>query len=258
MKPETGKTRAQPLLGTFVEITLDTGAPDSLFLMAFTRMRVLERVFNFHDPESELSGLNRSAGHFAHACSAEMFSLLGICAELVEASGGLFDPSVPASLPSRSWGDVMLAQGRARLSAGTQLNLNGVAKGFIVDQACELLMREGAGSALVNAGGDLRREGKGEALVWVRDPANPGALRNFGTLQSGAVATSAGYFLPSASEPSPYVDPRNGKFLGEIPSITIAAPFCVHADALTKLAMLGGACHAALSRFGAQALILAA
>lgn len=251
------KTRSRPLLGTFVEITLDRNAPDSLFLTVFSRMRALERVFNFHDPESELSRLNRSAGEHAHRCSPEMLALLKICAELHEASGGLFDPTVNAATPARqgrSFADLLLTGDRARLSAGTALNLNGVAKGYIVDRACELLLEGGAETVLVNAGGDLRREGAGETPIWVRDAGSPGDLRNLGSLRSGAVATSAGYFL-SGEAALPYIDPRTGNSLPAIPSVTVAAPYCVYADALTKLVLLGGDRHAALARFGAEAYI---
>lgn len=254
---ETLKSRAQPLLGTFVEISLRSSAPDSLFAEAFAELRALERVFNFHDPESELSRLNRSAGEHAHRCSPEMLALLRACADLYAASEGLFDPAAPASQRGRTFGDVMLDGDRARLSAGTALNFNGIAKGFLVDRACELLVGRGVGTVLVNAGGDLRREGEGESPIWVRDPASPGSLRHLGLLRSGAVATSAGYFL--SAEPSlPYIDPRSGRALPGMPSVTVSAPLCVHADALTKLVLLAGAGHGALARFHAEALVLAA
>jgi len=251
------KIRATPLLGTFVEITLDRNAPESLFPSVFSRMRALERIFNFHDPESELSRLNRSAGEHAHRCSLEMLALLRICIELYEASGGLFDPAVRAGAVShqrRSLADLILTGDRARISAGTVLNLNGVAKGYIVDRACEMLLEGGAASVLVNAGGDLRREGAGETPIWVRNPSSPGELRNLGLLRSGSVATSAGYFFAEGAE-LPYVDPRSGRSLTQIPSVTVAAPHCVYADALTKIVLLGGDHHAALDRFGAQAFV---
>jgi thiamine biosynthesis lipoprotein len=250
------KTRAQPLIGTFVEITVDAFVPDSLFTGVFAELRALERVFNFHDPESELSLLNRSAGELSHRCSPEMLALLRVCADLFEVSGGLFDPTVNAGSAggSRSFADLILDGDRARLSAGAALNLNGVAKGFLVDLACDFLLARGAVTVLVNAGGDLRREGIGETPIWVRDPANPGKLRNLGSLSSGAVATSAGYFLADETQ-LPYVDPRSGLNLREIPSVTVAAPLCVHADALTKLVLLGGDRHEALARFGAEALV---
>ncbi|MGZ3652405.1 MAG: FAD:protein FMN transferase [Bdellovibrionota bacterium] len=252
---ETLKTRAQPLLGTFVEISLDGQSPDALFGEAFARLRSLERLFNYHDPESELSCLNRSAGEHSHPCSPEMFTLLRICGELFEATGGLFDPTVNASAPGRSFRDLIFQEdGRVRLSAGTALNLNGVAKGFLVDRVCEFLLEAGARSVVVNAGGDLRREGEGETPVWVRDPSSPGELKNFGSLRSGAVATSAGYFLADAAV-LPYVDPRNGQHLTAMPSVTVAAPYCVHADALTKLALLAGESHSALEHFGARAFL---
>jgi thiamine biosynthesis lipoprotein len=256
-EPVATSTRARPLLGTFVEITLDEGTAPTLFAEAFAELRALERIFNFHDPESELSRLNRSAGEHAHSCSPEMLSLLETCAALHEASEGLFDPVLHASHKGRSFRDVLLGGGRARLSAGTALNLNGIAKGFLVDRACQFLLARGARTVLVNAGGDLRREGPGESGVWVRDPGSPGNLRSLGALSSGAIATSAGYFFAQTSD-LPYFDPRNGSALARIPSVTVVAPFCVHADALTKLVLLAGENHPALAKFGARAFVVAA
>jgi FAD:protein FMN transferase len=251
------RRRVSPLLGTFVEISLDGECPDSFFAAAFAELRALERVFNFHDPESELSRMNRSAGESTHHCSPEMRRLLAECEALFAASEGLFDPAAPASLPGRSFRDVLIDGDRARLSAGTTLNFNGVAKGFLVDVACDLLLARGARTVVVNAGGDLRREGDGVTPVWVRDPASPGTMVPFGELKSGAVATSAGYFLEDAPQ-LPYVDPRSGRAADAMPSVTVAAPLCVHADALTKLALFGGAEHSALERFGARAFVLSA
>jgi thiamine biosynthesis lipoprotein len=253
--PAKGKTRSRPLLGTFVEITLDDASPDALFHEAFTELQALEKIFNFHDPESELSRLNRGAGDTRHECSPVMRELLAECAALFGATGGLFDPTVHASEKGRSFHDVLLDGSGARLSRGTALNLNGVAKGFLVDRICDFLLARRARTVVVNAGGDLRREGDGETQVYVRDPANPGALRHFGELRAGAVATSAGYFL--ADQPAlPYVDPRSGARLEKIPSVTVAAPRCVHADALTKLVLLAGPAHAALDQFQARAFVI--
>ena len=60
--------RCQPLLGTFVEITLSGAAPEARLHQhagkAFEMIRCVQRMMSFHDPDSDISRLNR-CGHLA-------------------------------------------------------------------------------------------------------------------------------------------------------------------------------------------------
>jgi thiamine biosynthesis lipoprotein len=99
----------------------------------------------------------------------------------------------------------------------------------------------------VNAGGDLRAFGDVDAPVQLRDEAS-GGVRTFATLRDGAFATSC--FGP---------DSRSALAGGRRPArepahVSVAAPLCLWADALTKLVALNGdAAHPLLGQYDAAA-----
>ena len=129
-------------------------------------------------PSSELSRLNAGAGEPVHV-SWEPFELLEACAAWRERTGGVFDPLVGTSL--RAWGYASSMRDRAPhaatspgdaaivgrveldpdcasvlVPAGAELDLGGIAKGWMADRAAALLrFAEPGGRILVDAGGDL-------------------------------------------------------------------------------------------------------
>ena len=135
------------------------------------------------------------------------------------------------------------------------LDLGGIAKGYAVDAALAVLRDAGLASARVNAGGDLARFGDAAAPVQVRHPLVPTQMLHLAELQNGAVATSAGYYQHGAS---PLRHPGSGAELCRHDSISVLAPDCMTADALTKIVAAEPArAPALLARYRAQALRLA-
>jgi FAD:protein FMN transferase len=133
-----------------------------------------------------------------------------------------------------------------------RLDLGGIGKGHAVDCAVEALIAHGATSGWVNAGGDLRAFGEVAVPIRLRHEAE-GGVQPFATLRDGAFATSH-YGRGSRSHlfRSPQV--AIGKPGEHTAHISVAAPHCLWADALTKLVALGGdTAHPLLARFDAQA-----
>ncbi len=63
-----------------------------------------------------------------------------------------------------------------------RLDLGGIAKGYIVDQAMVWLNGRGLRDVLINAGGDIRASGTAESPPWrigVQDPFEKGRLLGF-------------------------------------------------------------------------------
>jgi thiamine biosynthesis lipoprotein len=160
------------------------------------------RLSRFRE-ESELSVLNRSAGHW-FAASPLLFSAVTVAVQSAEASSGRFDPTLlrhiqalgydrdfaeiaqrevgpvryehgmpPISL--ESWRDIQLdpAGRRICLPEHVRLDLGGIAKGWAADVALHRFCLPFLG-ALINVGGDLRACGgpsPGESWsVGIRDP----------------------------------------------------------------------------------------
>ena len=272
--------RARPLLGTFVEIAAGGIAAQRLpraIDRAFAAIERVQRLMSFHEKTSELARLNREACKHPVPVHAETYEVLRAATRIASATRGLFDCTIApflmgwGYLPSRgagachgsgTWKDIqLLPKRRVRFTQPLCLDLGGIAKGFAVDQAIAVLQAEGVPHGCVNAGGDLRVFGKRAHPVYVRAPADPGRLLPLGCVRDMAVATSAAYFSTRQRRNrsvSPLVHPiLREPFLGRW-SVSVLAPSCMMADALTKAVMFSASCPAAiLGQFQATAVILA-
>ena len=78
-----------------------------------------------------------------------------------------------------------------------QISLDGIAKGYIVDQAANLINLNRIKYALINAGGDVRViGGKSPNKAWkigIKDPLEKREYTEVFELNNGAVATSGNY-----------------------------------------------------------------
>src|SRR4051812_27096948 len=92
---------------------------------------------------------------------------------------------------SGSWRDIILeSAGRVRFRRPLLIDFGGIAKGFAVDRAVEILKRKRVMAAIVNAGGDLRVFGSASQLVHLRHPKQPNRAAGVERLRERAIATS--------------------------------------------------------------------
>ena len=266
--------RAQPWLGTLVEIA--TEGPDAVHLnaaiqRAFARIAAIHGAMSFHDASSELSRVNRHAARDWVALSGDLAQVFGSALEFAAASDGLFDPSVAPWLVATGhlprhphmpadvvpdWRAIELDGDRVRFARPLLVDFGGIAKGYAVDAALAVLRDAGMASARVNAGGDLARFGGSAEPVRVRHPAQPTLSLHLADLQHGAVATSAGYYQAEAAA-SPLRHPHTGGQLCRTLSVSVLAPTCLAADALTKIVAADPQrASALLGRHGAQAILI--
>jgi thiamine biosynthesis lipoprotein len=194
--------RARPLLGTFVEVEA-SGLAEPALEDAVERVH---RLMSFHDPESDISRLNRYAAFSPVAVDPWTAKVLHKARVLFEATDGLFDCAVGYEaiqrglLPSQDLRDVergtfsaveVLPDNRVRFSTQIALDFGGIAKGFAVDRAIAVLRAQGVGEALVNAGGDMRVMGGTAQPVYIRCPCANGHVVQAGLLRNAAIATSS-------------------------------------------------------------------
>ena len=199
--------RMRPLLGTFVEIGVDgcEASAQSAINDAFASIGVIEALMSFQNPDSEISRLNRYPGEW-QPLSRLSLRVLRLARAIGIASQNRFNCTVGGQLVS--WGalpdhgptarvdvgsplDIELRSGAARLRRAVRVTLDGIAKGFAVDRAIEVLQRRGVASGWVNAGGDLRVYG--DRALDVSRRGLDGTLEGLGCLRNGAVSTS---FVP--------------------------------------------------------------
>jgi thiamine biosynthesis lipoprotein len=278
-----GIRRARPLLGTFVEIAVDGqtfDAAEAAVEAAFAAVATVHHLMSFHEAASDVSRLNRGAASGAVRVHGWTYQVLEAARDLHRRSGGMFDISVapalqrlgllPGASPSQAEapGGVhdriqLLPENRVRFAdLSVRIDLGGVAKGFAVDRAVEVLRSHGIAEGLVNAGGDLRAFGPRCCAVDIRDPRQPDRPLYRVALRDAALASSAGRFDPACSRhafDSGVIDPLTAMPVRAIIGATACAPSCMIADALTKVIMNAGEGAAAiLEHYGANALFVSA
>jgi len=216
------------MLGTFVSIRVE-GEEDGHFLdAAFAEIALIDRLMSFHQPKSEVSGLNRG-GHLGpmpvHPHTA---SVLRLAREVAEISDGAFDIT-----RASHWREIEIDGDEVRFRRPLTIDLGGIAKGYAVDLAVAALRRGGARQGCVNAGGDLRLFGPSPEWVALRTDMPGSAELPAVLLSEGSLASSGG---------------ARGRFA------CVAAHNCGIADALTKVVLARGKrSDSTLRRFGAQA-----
>jgi thiamine biosynthesis lipoprotein len=258
--------RAQPLLGTFVEIAAAGAPPCALeraIDKAFRVVAQVHRLMSFHEPKSDVSRLNRQAFGRPLRVHAWTYKVLETALEIYRPSSGLFDITVapllqqhgllPGSMngrkPNMKWitgaAAVELLDGHCVRynDPRVRIDLGGIAKGFAVDRALAALREHDLVRGLVNAGGDLAAFGVEPELIHVRDPND--ARRSICQIEicNAALASSGRLIDPhklSNTGESAVVDPRNGRQVHAIAGATVRAPSCMVADALTKVVMITG------------------
>lgn len=272
--------RAQPWLGTLVGIEASGLAPPRLSRAIDRAFRAVARVhalMSFHEPDSELSRLNREAFTRPVPVSGHLWRVLRAACRLSALTDGRFDvtvastlvrwgylPRVPGSVEmTGDWRDIRFCPARAvRFDRPLLIDLGGIAKGYAVDLAITTLRRAAVPQACVNAGGDLRFYGREPRRIGARDPLDPAQIHLLPPMLQGAVATSCvadSRRRHGHTWRSPLVDPRSGRAHAAADSVTVLARSCLYADALTKpVAIDPAACGPVLRRLRAQALLLPA
>jgi FAD:protein FMN transferase len=234
----------------------------------------LRLVFSTFDPASEISWLNRVTGPVA--VSADMTAVLHeyeswrvrTHGALSGQVGGLVNVWTEAQTAGKAPTKGRLAQlaeqtcqpgweideanRTVRRLTDQPLNLNSVAKGFIIQKAVAAAITTAPSlrSVLLNIGGDMLGWVNGQNsrpgwLIAVQDPFHPAenappltALR----LANAAVATSGGYlrhYTIGAHQHAHLLDPRTGRPALGIASATVLAQTSVVANALaTSLCVL--------------------
>jgi FAD:protein FMN transferase len=226
----------------------------------------LSAILSGYDANSEFSRWQATSGTPVRV-SAELFLVLQVSGEWTARSGGTFDPRVealtrlwsrgakldrrPAAselaaaralLEQPAWRLDPIARTAARLS-DCPLSLNGIAKGYIVERACDRAFEQvpGVCGLLLNVGGDLRTRGDIDCSIGIAAPwADSESSEPLVVIEAAnrSVATSGRSqrgFLIGGQWYSHVLDPRSGLPVSRVGSATVVAAGGACADALAKV-----------------------
>ncbi len=262
------------VMGTAAWITihgLDESTAKEASEEAFRELHRIEAAMSNWKKESEISLLNRESDGRPYKISRELFHLLERSIYYSHLTAGAFDVTarplvqlwgfqggtahLPDSLEieqamSRVGYDEIMLDGESTsviMPPGMEIDLAGIAKGYGVDRAVQILRERGVESAMVNLGGNIYALGAppGEKgwSIGIRDPRGGRETAGSLLLSDEAVATSGNYENYVEIDGTIYghiIDPRVGRPVSHVLSVTVAAPTALEADALsTGLFVLG-------------------
>ena len=246
---------------------------DKAVAAAFNKIYDIERLMSDYDPNSQLSQVNARAFEQPVPVDAELFEVLTTAKLYSCMSDGAFDITIAPVV--RLWRKAKKdgtaptpeAIAKAKESVGYEnlildtekktvrftkegvlLDLGGIAKGYAIDKAIEILQDAGMKGAMVDIGGDMRCfgtpiNGKKSWLIGLQDPKNKDNILMKLKMDDMAVATSGDYqrfVMIDDQKHSHIINPATADSADDLSSVTIIAPAAMAADALaTAVSVLG-------------------
>lgn len=276
--------RSRPLLGTYVSIELQGLQEENILnqwiTSGFESIAQVDSLMSFHRLDSDLSRLNQAKPDEWVKLHPDTIVVLQICRELFIFSDGIFDIRCGQILVDQGILPKHINNHKTKIKISDQhvpfeidgnnvrksdswiFDLGGIAKGYAVDQAVAKIKNLSSDfqlSGVINAGGDLYAWGEKNVPIAAQILNGTNKWLKPFKISETAVATST-VRIQSLSEnlsKAAHIKMPEGKTYQDIKTITVLAPRCVWADALTKIVLLGSPDQAArcLSFYEAKAII---
>ncbi len=262
---------SRQMMGTLVNFTLlgpDQQSCQEALTKTIRRMENLAGILSRHDPNSDLSKLN-SQGTL-HNPPPALYEVISLSEKISNQTSGAFDITVlpliqlyqkgkkAGTLPDQKHIASTLGLVDYRQIShtpkiislkqkGMAITLDGIGKGYIVDEGVKTLHNLGFNNIYLEAGGDLKVSGKkANDRPWrigIRTP-RPQNSEKLTTidLHNMAIATSGDYLQYYSNDKKNHhiINPHTGFSPPELASSTITAPTVAQADGLATATMVLG------------------
>ena len=252
-----------------IVVYADDMAPPRLGVKAaFDEIDRIDRLMSHYKPDSELSRVNREAAKSPMEVEPELFDFIVECLRYSHESDGASDITVGPLM--KAWGffrgegrlpsEAELVEARSRVGyqhvklnrkektifldkVGVELDLGGIAKGYAVDRAIEVLKKHGISAALVSAGGSTistlgAPPGKAAWEVEIQDPLDQRKIATSVPLKNQTLSVSGGYgafFELAGARYSHIMDPRTGRPVQGVLSVAVITNDGMSGDALDNV-----------------------
>ncbi len=232
-------------------------------------MQRINQLMSSYIETSELSLINSKAATQPVIISDEMFDLLSLSLHFSNLTDGAFDityasvgylydfkeakrpeeQQITMLLDAINYRHVSLDKEQMTVffnHPNVKINLGGIAKGYAVDNAIEIVQALGIKHALVTAGGDTKLLGDRRGKPWIvgiRDPRNRDKQAVILPLYDTAMSTSGDYeryFEEDGIRYHHILSPKTGKSTDSVQSVSIIGPRSVYNDALSTAVFVMG------------------
>lgn len=262
-------------MGTDIELTASAeneAVARDAFDAVVSEFKRIEALMSEWREGSELFRINANAGLKPVLVSDELFNVIDAGQKVSVVSDGAFDitwaamrglwdfsgrdnkvpgdAEIKKRLPLVNYKDVQLDYDKKTVflkKKGMAIGLGGIAKGYAVDKAMEIVAKKGVRNAIIKAGGDMRVQGAEDRRPWkigIRDPRRKD--RNFATIEmtDASISTSGDYERFFEKDGVIYhhiMDPRTGYPARLAQSVTVTGPDTLTTDALSTAVFVLGA-----------------
>jgi len=234
----------------------------------FAEMERINALMSSYLDSSELSFINSNAAIDAVEISDELALLVERSLYFSEISKGAFDityasigyaydyrkrqqptdQSIAQKLPAIDYHHIELTGNKIRFNNNAvRIDLGGIAKGYAVDRAVDIIRQCGISKAMVSAGGDSRILGDRVGRPWIlgiQHPRDPDDIVLRLPLSDSAISTSGDYerfFIENGSRIHHIINPSTGRSAAASWSATVTGPDAMTTDALSTTIFVLGA-----------------
>jgi FAD:protein FMN transferase len=263
---------SRPMMGTEISVYLwhdDPVAGNEAVEAVFAEVARINQLMSTYIEDSRISQVNREAANGPVDAGAELTQLILRSLDMSRLTLGAFDitydsvgqyydfhehrrpdaATIEKELPLIDYRLVQADPVKNTVSfakQGVRINLGGIAKGYTVERAVELLRQRGVTNGIVTAGGDTRLLGDRRGQPWVvgiRDPRKEGEVAIRIPLVDEAISTSGDYeryFEEDGKRYHHIIQPATGEPANGVHSATIVGPDAVITDGLSTSVFIMG------------------
>lgn len=265
--------QSRQLMGTIIAITVvgepaDKAAPACND--ALDEIARLEALLSEWRPDSEISRINAAAGEHPVKVGKDTLAVVKAALDIARWSGGAFDltwaalrgmylfqpgqetvpelADVKKRLPLIDYRKVRIDERASTImlaKRGMALGTGGIAKGYALDRAGDILRNAGIPNFMIFGGGQIELSGTRSGRPWRVGVQHPRRDDYFGFVEatSGSVATAGDYehsFIKDGKRWHHIIDTKTGLPVEHTMSVTVIAESGLAADAVdTALFVLG-------------------
>lgn len=225
-------SRSFEMMGTRVTITVKDNDPGAHIEAAHKRLKDLEEKLNRFAPLSEINRINNLAGLAAAPVSSDTIRCVELAVRAARETSGAYDPTL------RDYRKIKIDRKNRTiklLSDQLQLNLDGIAKGFAVEEARQVLRKRGVKSAMIDMRSSIAVIG-GPSKIGIQHPRKKNELLDTLILKDGESLSTSGDYEQGRH----IINPKTGLPAATCQAVTVVTRDAGWADALsTGIFVLG-------------------
>ena len=249
------------LMDTFVDIRVWGKDSDKALKESWKLLEDLSNKIDRFNPNSEISKINKNAGDYVEV-SSDTLNIIKKAKYFAQITNGYFDPTIAPLM--KIWGfydknyripdkkeiedklkyvdyrKIYIEGNKVMIEKGMELDLGGIAKGYLIDRIFEVLRKYSIDRAVLNLGGQVGVYGspqKGDLWeVSIRHPRKDQDFIGRVFIKEGSVSTSGDYerfFIKDNKRYCHIINPKDGYPSNSVISVSVISKSGTEADALS-------------------------